>query len=243
LPANPSLYLAVLQDLASEQQTENALKVWKRIVPMHPKIAMPDVFVFVELLRQYGRIPQAHEVWEQAAGLAGLDQLDGPKDSALWDGGFESDITGQGYAWRIANSARAAHISFDTEEKHSGKRSLRVSFDGSADVWFHDVCQVVPINGGTAYRLSGWMLTKGLTTDEGLRLDLSGPGVHVKSDSVRGTRSWTPVETILEGTAANSEVTVCLAREPSAQEDNKIWGMVFVDDVALTAIAKSGAKP
>ena len=60
---------------------------------------------------------------------------------------------------------------FDGQEKHSGKRSLRVSFDGSSDVAFYDVCQTVPADGGTAYELSAWMKSKDLTTDQGIRID------------------------------------------------------------------------
>jgi tetratricopeptide (TPR) repeat protein len=242
MPPDPNLYLAVMQDLAGERQIENAVKVWKRVAAMHPKVTLPEVFILVETLRQQGGFAQAHEIWEQAAELAGFGHLEGPQNSALWDGGFETEIIGMGYAWRIANSAKAAQIGFDKQEKHSGKRSLRVSFDGSVDVSFRDVCQLVVVQGGTAYQLSGWVQTKELTTDEGLRLGLSGRIPGVVTESVRGTQPWTRISVDWEGVPEGQEVQVCLLRAPSAQEDNKIRGIAWVDDIALTPIAKGGAK-
>src|ERR1700732_2303073 len=38
LPAKSEIYMAVMADLAQDRQIENALKVWTRIVAMHPRI-------------------------------------------------------------------------------------------------------------------------------------------------------------------------------------------------------------
>src|SRR6202163_2971243 len=42
LPAKSAIYMAVMADLAQDRQIDNALKVWSRIVTMHPKIALHD---------------------------------------------------------------------------------------------------------------------------------------------------------------------------------------------------------
>jgi tetratricopeptide (TPR) repeat protein len=245
LPANGDIYVAVMLALARDRQIDNALKVWARIVGMHPKIVLYDVFDLVRELRETGREREAHEVWVQGVELAGLAQLEGPRNSMVWDGGFEADVTGQEYAWRLARNSRSAQISFDPEEKYSGKRSLRVSFDGSSDISFYDVCQMVPTEAGTAYELSGWMKSKDLTTDQGVRIELRPgiPGVNgaVTAD-IRGTQPWTRFATVWPAAKENQEVQICLRRDPSDQEDNKIRGTAWVDDVALTAIPKSGAK-
>ena len=245
LPAKSEIYMAVMADLAQDRQIENALKVWTRIVAMHPKIALHDAFQLVMELRSAGRASEAHKVWEQAVELAGLAELAGPRNSMVWDGGFESDVTGEAYAWRFARTARSAQTDFDTQEKYSGKRSLRVSFDGSSDVTFHDVCQVVPTEAGTAYELSAWMKSKDLTTDQGVRIELRPgiPGVNgaITAD-IRGTQPWTRFAAVWPGTKQNQETQVCLRRDASDQEDNKIRGTAWVDDVALTPIPKSSAK-
>jgi len=245
LPARSDIYIAVMEDLAQDRQIDNALKVWTRIVAMHRKIRLHDAFQVVMELRGTGRASEAHKVWEQAVELAGLAQLEGPRNSMVWDGGFESDVTGEAYAWRFAKTSRSAQIGFDTQEEYSGKRSLRVSFDGSADVAFYDVCQTVPTEAGTSYELSAWMKSKDLTTDQGVRIELR-PGIPglpgVSTTDVRGTQPWTRFAAVWPGAKENQETQICLRRDASDQEDNKIRGTAWVDDVALTPIPKSGVK-
>jgi tetratricopeptide (TPR) repeat protein len=244
LPPNADIYIAVMVDLAQERQIENALKVWKRIVAMHPKIGLHDAFQIVMGLRGNGQASEAHKVWEQAVDLAGLAHLEGPRNSMVWDGGFESDVTGEAYAWRFATTSRSAQIGFDNQEKYSGQRSLRLSFDGSSDVAFYDVCQTVPTEAGTAYELSAWMKSKDLTTDQGVRIELR-PGVAGQTGATtadqRGTQPWTRFAVVWPGAKENQETQICLRRDPSDQEDNKIRGTAWVDDVALTPVPKSGA--
>jgi tetratricopeptide (TPR) repeat protein len=244
LPVNRDVYLAVILDLSADMDVDNAFKVWKRLAAMHPNLRLPEIFELVRVLRESGRAPLARQVWQQAAEFAGLGQLEGPKNSAIWDGGFESDVTGNGYAWRIANGSRA-QIGFDSQEKHSGKRSMRLSFDGSSDVAMRDVCQTVPAEGGTTYELSGWMQPKAVTTDQGVRIEVR-PGTAestvASTADARGTAGWTRYSAMWEGVKTPQEVEVCLRRDASDQEDNRIRGTVWVDDVALTPNEKSSAK-
>jgi Tetratricopeptide repeat len=242
LPVDRDIYVTVMQDLTGDMQVDNAFKVWMRLAAMHPKIRLQDVFALVRILRENGQTQEAHKVWEQAADLAGLGQLEGATNSVVWDGGFESDVTGQGYAWRFPTNSRV-QVLFDSQEKHSGKRSLRVSFDGSSDISFYDVCQTVPVQGGTAYELSGWMETKALTTDQGVRIDLRTAGsTGAYTADARGTQPWTRFDATWEGVKNNQEAEICLRRDPSDQEDNKIRGTVLVDDIALTPVAQNGGK-
>jgi tetratricopeptide (TPR) repeat protein len=242
LPPNPDVYIAVIQDLTGGYQIENALKVWNALATMHPKLSLSDMFRLVAALRQMGQSQEAHRVWQQATVFAGLAELEGPKGSAVWDGGFESDVTGgNGYAWRFSNNSHGVQIGFDYQEKHSGKRSVRVSFDGSSDINFRDVCQWVLVEAATSYELSGWMKTKALTTDQGVRLELrpETPGAApVATSDVHGTEPWTHVGTMWEGTKDSQDVEICLRRDASDQEENKIQGTAWVDDVVLTPVAK-----
>ncbi len=245
IPANRDVYIAVMHDLTGDRQVDNALKVWKRLAAMHTEIPMQEVFTLVSMLRQMGRLQDARLLWMQAAESAGLGSLPGPKNSLVWDGGFESGVSGADYAWRYAAGAHGVQIGVDGQEKHSGKQSLRVSFDGSSDISFRDVCETVPVKGGTSYELSGWMQTKELTTDKGVRLEVRPtlPGGPIANTAeVRGTQPWTRVSAVWEGEAADQDVEICLRRDASEQEDNKIRGTVWVDDVALTPTGKSGDK-
>ena len=247
IPANREVYIAVMHDLIGDRQVDNALKVWKRLLAMHAEVPMPEIFGLVSALRQMGRGAEAHELWMQGAERAGLGDLQGPKDSPVWDGGFESTVSGWDYSWRYSTAAHGVQIGTDRQEQHSGKQSLRVSFDGSSDISFREVCQTVPVKGGTTYELSGWMQTKGLTTDKGVRLELqpfTPGGSLVNTAEVHGTAGWTRLSAVWEGSKENQDVEICLRRDASEQEDNKIRGTVWIDDVALTPIpaAKIGDK-
>jgi tetratricopeptide (TPR) repeat protein len=241
VPKDQNVYLAIIQDLAGEQQIDNALKVWKRLAALRPHLALSEVYGLVMTLRQSGHRQEAHDIWLQSAEFAGLNYLRSP-DSAMWDGGFESDVVGQGYAWRYSRALHGVQISVDSREKHSGQRSLRVSFDGNLDVSFRDVCQTVPTEGGTAYELSAWMQTKALTTDKGVLLELRTPDDVVTTAEAHGTEPWKRFSVIWEGSQENQEVEVCMRRDPSDQDVNKISGIVWLDDVALTPVKKTGAK-
>jgi hypothetical protein len=245
IPANREVYIAVMHDLIGDRQVDKALKVWKRLLAMHAEVPMSEIFGLVSTLRQMGRGPEAHELWMQGAERAGLGDLQGPKDSPVWDGGFESTVSGWDYSWRYSTAAHGVQIGTDRQEQHSGKQSLRVSFDGSSDISFREVCQTVPVKGGTSYELSGWMQSKELTTDKGVRLELqpfTPGGSLVNTAEVHGTEPWTRVAAVWDGSKENQDVEICLRRDASDQEDNKIRGTVWVDDVALTPTAKIGDK-
>jgi tetratricopeptide (TPR) repeat protein len=242
VPNDRNVYLAIIQDLVAERQVSNSLKVWKRLAALRPKLILSDVSTLVASLRQAGYPREAREIWQQSVEFAGLTHLQSP-DSAVWDGGFESDEVGQVYTWRFSRAAHGVQISFDSGEKHSGQRSLRVSFDGNSDINFRDVCQTMPLQGGTRYVVSGWMQTKGLTTDKGVSIELLGPAnAGVTTEQAHGTQAWTRFATVWEGAEENEEVEVCLKRDPSDQEVNRISGTVWLDDVAVTPVEKTGAK-
>jgi hypothetical protein len=84
-----------------------------------------------------------------------------------------------------------------------------------------------------------------LTTDQGLRIELR-PGIPGTNGAVtadvRGTQPWTRFATVWPGAKESQETQICLRRDASDQDDNKIRGTAWVDDVALTPIPKSGPK-
>src|SRR5438552_6815290 len=95
---------------------------------MHPRISLYDSFPLVDALMTKRRIGEASRVWDQAVLFAGLADLQGPPGSILWDSGFESNVKNGGFSWLISEASRDVQIVFDTQEKHSGNRSLRLIF-------------------------------------------------------------------------------------------------------------------
>ncbi|MGA2421059.1 MAG: tetratricopeptide repeat protein [Candidatus Acidiferrum sp.] len=246
LPENPAVYLEIIHDLSDEQRTTEALIIWDRLVDLQPSFGLVEVYPLINALREKHEIVDAARVWKQAVGFAGMDQLGDPPGSVLWNGGFESGFHNSGYAWFYNNNMRSVQVQLDSKEKHSGAESLRLTFDGTSDITFADVCHPAPVLPLVNYRLSAWIATRDLSTDEGLRLRIQafGPGSGPAFTSeLHGTASWTEVEIPWSADAGVNEAQVCIARLPSDQPDNRIRGTAWVDDVALIPETASPARP
>jgi hypothetical protein len=237
LPPVTEAYLQVVRDQTTDGHTENALKVWDRLPPLHPHISLYDSLSLVNALMTEKRVTEASRVWDQAVLFAGLADLESPPNSVLWDGGFESGISGGGFSWLFSQGIRGVQTGIDTHEKHSGNSSLRLMFDGKSNINYSGVCHYVPVEPSTAYLFSAWVKTRALTTDQGLRFQLhsldSQYSATANTSDVGGTAPWTRI--VMPWTSANDvhELQVCLVRFPSEQDDNKIQGTVWVDDLAL----------
>jgi tetratricopeptide (TPR) repeat protein len=247
LPPVPDVYLDVMQDQTSTGHTENALRVWDRLAAMNPRLALSNVFALVGALRVERRIPEAQRVWNQAAVFAGLGDLPGPPGSILWDGGFESGVSGGGFSWIFPEGFRAVQFNLDAQEKHSGTHSLRLTFDGRSNVNFTGICHYVPVQPSTDYRFSAWERTRALTSDQGVRFQLRSLGTGATSGTVtpdvRGTSPWTRIEIPWSSGTDIHELQVCLARYPGEQLGNRIQGTAWIDDVALVPESVGLAKP
>src|SRR5712692_392671 len=247
LPPISEAYVDVIRDQTTDGHTANALKVWDRLASLHPRISLYDSFSLVGALMSERRIAEASRVWDQAVLFAGLADVQTPPGSVLWDGGFESGITGGGFSWLYSEGFRGVQLGIDTQVKHSGNRSLRLIFDGKSNANFTGVCHFVPVQPSTDYRFSAWVRTRALTTDQGIRFQLHSLGAHDASTTVtselHGTAPWTRIEMPWFSGKDVQELQVCLARFPGEEAENKIQGTAWVDDVALIPEPAEHPKP
>src|SRR6267378_4017794 len=247
LPPISEAYLDVIWDQTTDGHTGNALKVWDRLASLHPHLSLQDSFSLVGALMTERRIAEASRVWDQAVLFAGLADLQSPPGSVLWDGGFESSVSGGGFSWLFLEGFRGVQIGIDTQEKHSGNRSLRLGFDGKSVVTSTDICHYVPVLPSTSYVFSAWVKTKAVTTDQGVRFQLRSLGAPDNSAAVtpevHGSEPWTHIEIPWSSGRDVQEVQVCLVRFLSDQLENKIKGTTWVDDVALVPEAAEHPKP
>jgi hypothetical protein len=237
LPPVGEAYIDVIRDQIADRHTGNALKVWDRLASLHPRISLYDSFSLIGALLVESRVAEASQVWDQAVLFSGLADLQSPPGSVLWDGGFESGVAGGAFSWLLSEGIRGVQIGIDTQEKHSGNRSLRLIFDGESNVNFAGVCHFVPVQPSTAYRFSAWVKTRALTTDQGIRLQLHSLGTRDTSTAftreLHGTAPWTPIDLPWTSGKDVQELQVCLVRFPSEEVQGKIQGTAWVDDVAL----------
>jgi tetratricopeptide (TPR) repeat protein len=247
LPPNRDVYVDVIKDQVDAGQTDIALLVWHRLVAIHPQMPLRDAFPLMGALRNSKRFAEARHVWDQAVLAAGMADLQGPPGSVLWDGGFEAGVTGGGYSWFFPEVSRNVQISIDAQEKHSGNHSLRLTFDGESIVTSTDICHYVPVSPTTTYSFSVWMKTAAVTTDQGIRIQLRSLGTQDTSVAVtpelHDSEPWTRLEIPWSSAKDAHEVQVCLVRFLSDQLENRIKGIVWVDDVALVPEAVEHSKP
>jgi tetratricopeptide (TPR) repeat protein len=242
LPPTAPIYLDAIRELDADAAMDPALIVWDKLRALQPppRIDLSQVIPFTDSLVQAHRIEDAHRVWTQAVTLA--NPVPPPNDaqgSLIWDGGFESNISSGGFSWVYAPASLGVQSSFDTKEKHSGERSLRLNFDGRRNVDFSGICHIAFVEPGASYRFSAWVHTETLTTDQGVRFRLewteNAHNASVETGDVHGTQPWTEVSIPWTATGdAARQVRVCISRKPGDDFGSRIHGTAWIDDVALT---------
>ncbi|MBZ5700720.1 MAG: tetratricopeptide repeat protein [Acidobacteriia bacterium] len=236
LPASPQVYLSVIEVFAQQWETDAALAVWRRLAGLRPKLELKQVNILVDALLAKRQVAEAREVWTQALDFAGAPRPGDPAKSLIWDGGFETGVSG-GFAWRL-QAAQGAQMDFDSEVRHSGNRALRIRFDGKQNPQFENVCQFVAVTPETPYQLEAWMRAKSVTTDRGVYVLVRTPEFPTNPPAMtvdmRETQPWTRLA--LSWTAGKDVhlAQVCLGRAISQKLDNQISGTVWVDDFTLT---------
>lgn len=237
LPPSADAYLGVIESLASEQQTEQALILWSRLKALAPQISLRQSYPLIEALLNKTQIADAERVWNDALSLARISRPPDIPGSLVWDGGFESDVRGGGFAWRYPAVGNDVQVALDSKEKHSGSRSLRLVFNGLRNVDFHDVCQYVAVTPVTAYHFSAWIRTEALSTDQGVRFALYPLGDPASppssTEDIRGTQAWGQVSLPWTSDSGVGALRLCVERLQSAGADNKIHGLAWIDDVVL----------
>lgn len=248
LPPDRDGYLDVIRELGAQSQFAAALTVWQRLVSIHPALKLSDAIPLSDLLIQNQQVADARRVWNDAVRLSNMPQnIDAP-GSALWDGGFETGVRGGAFAWAFGTPSGGVQVSVDSRQKHSGKYSLRLTFDGRHNVNFASVCNNAEVRPETKYRLSAWVRTEALTTDQGVRLLLnsyfdSRPAGSAVTPDMQGTHPWTLIESPWTSGKDVRYARVCVVRYTSAKFDSQIHGSAWVDDVALIPDTAGNPRP
>jgi tetratricopeptide (TPR) repeat protein len=233
LPPVADVYLSVVWELTDEADTDDALKVWPKLLALHPKLHSREVMQFVDGLLRAHQMSDAAMVWRQAANLMGMPKVDDPPGSVIWDGGFETDVTGGGLAWRLTQHPSAV-ISYDYKVKHSGSRALRLDISQKDISGFVGVCQWVVVEPDTTYEFSAWLRTKDIAKEEGIFFRLGSLGLPenpvLETTKLDGTNDWTKISVPWTSPDESRLAQVCLARSRGFDQRH---GIVWVDDVSL----------
>lgn len=238
LPPSHSVYMDAIRFLTEARADDAAVAVWKRLIGLKAKLELADAFPLISELVQQDRIADAKRVWQEAISRSNMSQPRESQGSVMWDGGFESALIDGGFGWRKTD-APGVRFDFDQEIKHSGARSLRITFDGRENLDFNNLFQYVPVDPQTTYKFSAYFRSEGITTYNGLRFlvyDMRNPTLWRMTEQVTGTQPWTRFDLSFTAGPSTHLLSVALRRVPSAKLDNKLAGTVWIDDVTLTAL-------
>ena len=222
--ANREIFLA---ELIKAKNYDAALALWKT---MEAGRFPPDRALrlyFCQILLSGDRLTEAKDIW-----TAWRD--DGKQ--TIYDGGFEAKPTGRGFGWHFERNAEVV-IERSTETPFEGSYALHLRFMGTKNVSFRDVHQVIPVEPGTVYRLRFASKTQGLTTDQGVYLEVSGyrcEGLRVVSEPVLKRSPWRKEELLVPVPPGCEVVALRVCRNESLMFDSKISGDYWLDGVELT---------
>ena len=169
------------------------------------------------------------------AEYAHRDGNDGYKRNRVFNASFEYEPIETALDWNVTAN-RHAEPSWDVVTAFKGSRSLRVRFDGQANIAYRHVYQKVVVNPGrTHFRAA--IRAQGVTTDQGLGFRIYDAEresrVDVRTETVNGTCDWKTLETKFSVPRQSRLLQIQLVRRPSSKFDNKLAGTVWIDDISL----------
>ncbi|MGH9703903.1 MAG: tetratricopeptide repeat protein, partial [Candidatus Acidiferrales bacterium] len=243
IPRSADAYFQALDYFCSVHEDDPALNTWKRIIALGEAIPLARSFPFLDELIAQGKSKEAQEVWRQAINSSGWPHTEPTDGSLIWNGGFESPIANGGLGWR-EDYVFGAAMSIDTATFHSGSHSLRVDFSGGANVDFHHLTQMVPVEPQTRYHFSGYLRTEEISTENGMRFRIIDPKhsaeLTISTDDLIRTNPWTLLDAGVMTGPDTHFLLIEVQRDTSRLFDNKLSGTVWVDDVSLTPLPESG---
>lgn len=218
--------------LMAARNTSAAKKVWSQAESK----GFVDDALAVQYVDAMLRDRQDTDAWRDWIRYIGARGGDFPARNLLFNGGFENELTGSAFDWRIT-PASAVETGFDRSISHDGARSLRIRFNGTENVSYQNVVQNAVVSAGT-YALQAWIKSDGLTTNEGPRLEVLAPEsrsrLSVATGSFQGTIPWQLVTLGFTVPSGGEMVSVRIVRRPSEKIDSKIAGTLWIDGVRLS---------
>jgi len=239
LPGTPAGDWEAISFLADAKEASAALLVWKHLIALQPSMDWKKVFALTDLLVAQERYDEAALVWRQATAPEAVALPAEVHGSLIYDGGFETDVSGGGFGWQQTD-VPGADFDYDTEVKHSGLRSARIIFDGTQNLNYEQLFQYVIVSPGTHYRFHGNLHTDQIMTESGMRFEILDPtdpkSLDVLTPNETGTIPWTLEEADFATGPHTHIILVQVRRKPSERLDNKIRGTVWVDDVGIVPV-------
>jgi hypothetical protein len=212
-----------LEFLINTNRIVESKAAWNKLKERE-KIPETLFFRYVSFLIDNGDIMSSKELWNGKYG-----DWDG-----IWNGNFETEATNSGFDWYI-RWVEGVEIERDTGS-FEGDYSLKVTFDGTKNVNFSHIRQIIPVEEDTEYVLSSFMKSDEITTKDGIQWEVScfhSNDLDSLSESLVGTSGWHRVNLFFRTPLNCKAIELRLRRFESNRLDRFISGKVWIDKVEL----------
>jgi hypothetical protein len=221
----PSQY-RFFNELMEAKDSETALALWRNMESSATPPGRVLRLEFCQFLLEYGKVTDAKEIWASWRDDGG---------QTVYDCGFELKPTNTGFGWKLLRTSDVL-IERSVENPFEGKHSLHLRFLGLKNVAFNNVYQLTPVTPGKDYRLSFAFKSQGLSTDQGVFLEVSGyqcKGLNVQTKPVLGTTPWSKEEVTVSVPEGCEAAYLIVRRKESLMFDSKISGDYWLDVLEL----------
>jgi len=207
--------------LARRKKADEGVRFWqaaqKDLIGEKEKLRLCNMFL------DHGKYEEAWSVWGHME----------REPSILSDGGFERDSKGACFDWIIKKS-EGVQVSRDSGSKTEGSVSLKVAFpDKNVKIY---AVQHVLLRPGAEYVLSADLKTEGITSTNGVYMEVSGlrcASFRRSSGVYTGTNAWTRIELPFHMPSECRAARISFRRELSSKFNNRIGGAAWLDNVEL----------
>jgi hypothetical protein len=217
VPNTKDANLMALNYFVIKQSERGAGLAWARLKTF--ETAVHERFTYITYLQGLGKPREAMQIFSF------------PKPPVLfYNGGFETEPLQSGFDWRFV-STDDAEVRRDTTVAREGLSSLQVSFSGKQNIDYMGVAHDLAVEKGKRYTLNFWMKTEGISTNEGMFVEILGCQDCNPSPKQIGTTYWQQFQ--IPFTAAAEQVSVRLRRVPTDKFENLLKGKVWLDGFDL----------
>ena len=231
LPEDRRAAKAWLQFLIQARRLDDAEHTWDWVASHgHADDALAGEFA--EFLVRQGHPDSAASAWAQHLGTRVGDYR---KTTYLFNGDLESEPVQSPFDWTVART-EGVEVARDCTISWSGKCSLHILFGGTRNLDFAAASQLTFVHPGS-FHFHAYIRTDSLTTDQGLRFQISDAEAPARFDVVfgqfTGSSPWSAVENDLRVGPETRLLRVQVIRQPSMKFDNKVGGTAWIDDLKL----------
>ena len=156
------------------------------------------------------------------------------------NGGFEVNLGNAKdvfFGWRVTSRERV-DVRLDGRNSRDGRRSLRISYDGTVQEFVGNALQILVIKPGKRYRINYWVRGEGIRSAGPPRIDvidLASNRVIASGDSMKGSFDWTQQGFEFDAPEEEEGVLLVINREGCGAEC-PIYGLLWLDGFELREV-------